>query len=119
MISLNGLTVAYGNFTLLDNIDFHISDNDKIGLVGKNGAGKSTIMKLIVGEYLPTSGSIDKPRDVRIGYLPQIMSHHRGKTVLEETLTAFEEAAGLQKEIDEINSELTNRTDYESTEYLS
>ena len=118
MISLNGLTVAYGNFTLLDNIDFHISDNDKIGLVGKNGAGKSTIMKLIVGEYLPTSGSIDKPRDVRIGYLPQIMSHHKGKTVLDETLTAFEEAAGLQKEIDEINSELANRTDYESKEYL-
>ena len=99
MISLNGLTLAYGNFTLLDNIDFHISDNDKIGLVGKNGAGKSTIMKLIVGECLPTSGSIDKPRDVRIGYLPQIMSHHKGKTVLDEALTAFEEAAGLQKEI--------------------
>ena len=118
MISLNGLTVAYGNFTLLDNIDFHISDNDKIGLVGKNGAGKSTIMKLIVGECLPTSGSIDKPRDVRIGYLPQIMSHHKGKTVLDEALTAFEEAAGLQKEIDEINSELANRTDYESKEYL-
>jgi ATP-binding cassette subfamily F protein 3 len=118
MISINSLTVSYGNFTLLDSIDFHISDNDKIGLVGKNGAGKSTIMKLIVGEYEPTSGSIDKPKGLRIGYLPQIMSHHKGKTVLEETMTAFEEAAGIQKEIDEINSELANRTDYESKEYL-
>jgi ATP-binding cassette subfamily F protein 3 len=118
MISINNLTVSYGNFTLLDSIDFHISDNDKIGLVGKNGAGKSTIMKLIVGENEPTSGSIDKPKGLRIGYLPQIMSHHKGKTVLEETMTAFDEEAGIQKEIEEINSELANRTDYESKEYL-
>ena len=61
MISINGLTVAYGGYTLLDSIDFHISEKDKIGLVGKNGAGKSTIMKLICGLQSPTSGSIDKP----------------------------------------------------------
>lgn len=64
MISINGLTVAYGGYTLLDNIDFHISEKDKIGLVGKNGAGKSTIMKLICGLQSPTSGSIDKPNDL-------------------------------------------------------
>ena len=90
MISINGLTVAYGGYTLLDSIDFHISEKDKIGLVGKNGAGKSTIMKLICGLQSPISGSIDKPNDLRIGYLPQIMEHHKGRTVMEETLTAFD-----------------------------
>ena len=87
MISINSLTVSFGGFTLLDSIDFHISENDKIGLVGKNGAGKSTVMKLICGLQSPTSGSIDKPNDIRIGYLPQIMDHHKGRTVMEEALT--------------------------------
>lgn len=118
MISINGLTVAYGNFILLDDINLHISDNDKIGLVGKNGAGKSTIMKLIVGENVPTSGSIVMPKDIRIGYLPQIMSHHKGRTVLDETMTVFDEITVLRREIDGINAELSSRTDYESDEYL-
>ena len=76
MISINNVTVAFGGFTLLDNVHFHISEQDKIGLVGKNGAGKSTLMKLITGEQSPTSGSVEKPVVVKIGYLPQIMSHH-------------------------------------------
>ena len=78
MISLNNVTVSYGSFTLLDDVSVHISESDKIGLVGKNGAGKSTLMKLITGEQSPTSGHIDMPADLRIGYLPQIMEHHRG-----------------------------------------
>lgn len=119
MISINGLTVAYGGYTLLDNIDFHISEKDKIGLVGKNGAGKSTIMKLICGLQSPTSGSIDKPNDIRIGYLPQIMEHHKGRTVMEETLTAFDHITGIQVELDGVNAMLAKRTDYESDEYLS
>ena len=118
MISINGLTVAYGGFTLLDGIDFHISENDKIGLVGKNGAGKSTIMKLICGLQSPTSGSIDKPNDLRIGYLPQIMDHHKGRTVLEEAMTAFEDVNSIQKELDSISAQLAERTDYESASYL-
>ena len=118
MISINGLTVAFGGFTLLDSIDFHISDNDKIGLVGKNGSGKSTIMKLICGLQAPTSGSVDKPNGVRIGYLPQIMEHHRGRTVLEETMTAFDHITGMQRELDGINVQLAERTDYESESYL-
>ncbi len=118
MISINGLTVAYGGFTLLDGIDFHISENDKIGLVGKNGAGKSTIMKLICGLQSPTSGSIDKPNDLRIGYLPQIMDHHKGRTVLEEALTAFEDVNSIQQELDSISAQLAERTDYESASYL-
>lgn len=118
MISINSLTVAYGGFTLLDNIDFHISGNDKIGLVGKNGAGKSTIMKLICGLQNPTSGSVDKPNDIRIGYLPQIMEHHKGRTVMEETLTAFERVDSIQKELDSIGESLASRTDYESASYM-
>lgn len=118
MISINSLTVAYGGFTLLDAIDFHISENDKIGLVGKNGAGKSTIMKLICGLQSPTSGSVEKPNDIRIGYLPQIMEHHKGRTVMEEALTAFDRVDAIQKELDSIGESLASRTDYESASYM-
>ena len=79
MISIDDVSVAYGGFVLLDKINFHISETDKIGLVGKNGAGKSTIMKLICGLQSPTSGQIDKPNRISIGYLPQIMEHHKGR----------------------------------------
>ena len=119
MISINGLTVAYGSFNLLDNLNFHISERDKIGLVGKNGSGKTTIMKLINGLQSPTSGSVDKPADLRIGYLPQIMEHHHGRTVMEETLTAFDSLAQIEKELNSVNEQLAERTDYESEEYLS
>ena len=119
MISINSLTVAFGGFTLLDSIDFHISENDKIGLVGKNGAGKSTVMKLICGLQNPTSGSIDKPNDIRIGYLPQIMDHHKGRTVMEEALTAFDQVNSIQEELDEIGVTLASRTDYESESYMN
>ena len=88
MISINNLTVSFGSWELFSRINFHISESDKIGLVGKNGAGKSTLMKIICGEMNPTSGSVDKPQHVTIGYLPQIMEHHRGRSVLEEALTA-------------------------------
>ncbi|MBQ3978920.1 MAG: ABC-F family ATP-binding cassette domain-containing protein, partial [Bacteroidales bacterium] len=105
--------------TLLDSIDFHISDNDKIGLVGKNGSGKSTIMKLICGLQVPSSGSVDKPNGVRIGYLPQIMEHHKGRTVMEETMTAFDHITSMQRELEDINVSLSERTDYESESYLA
>ena len=117
MISLNNVTVAYGSFTLLDDISVHISESDKIGLVGKNGAGKSTLMKLITGEQSPTSGHIDMPADIRIGYLPQIMEHHRGRSVLEETMTAFSGTAEIEREIASVTHELETRTDYESDSY--
>lgn len=117
MISIDDVTVAYGGFVLLDKINFHISETDKIGLVGKNGAGKSTILKLICDIQSPTSGRIDKPNDISIGYLPQIMEHHRGRTVMEEAMTAFEQTTGIEKEIEEVTRELAERTDYESDEY--
>ena len=84
MVSINNVTVAFGSYTLLDAISFHISDGEKIGLVGKNGAGKSTLMKIILGLEKPDTGSVEMPREQTIGYLPQIMEHHRGKSVLDE-----------------------------------
>ena len=84
MVSINNVTVAFGSYTLLDAVSFHISDGEKIGLVGKNGAGKSTIMKIILGVEKPDSGRVEMPREQTVGYLPQIMEHHRGKSVTAE-----------------------------------
>ena len=117
MISIEDVRVAYGGFVLLDRINFHISESDKIGLVGKNGAGKSTILKLICDIQSPTSGRIDKPNDVNIGYLPQIMEHNRGRSVLDEAMTAFESSAEIERELAEVTKELETRTDYESDAY--
>ena len=117
MISIGDLTVSYGSFTLLDHISFHISESDKIGLIGKNGAGKSTVMKLICGEQNPTSGTVDKPAHINIGYLPQIMDHNRGRSVLEEAMTVFDVFKNMEKEIEDITVQLSERTDYESAEY--
>lgn len=117
MISINNLTVAYGGFTLLNDINFHISENDKIGLVGKNGAGKSTILKLICGLQSPTSGRVAVPSGVKIGYLPQIMEHHRGKSVIDETMTAFAQMFEMEAELENITNELAQREDYESRAY--
>ena len=117
MISINSLTVAYGGFVLLNDINFHISESDKIGLVGKNGAGKSTVLKLICGIQNPTNGKVAVPNDVKIGYLPQIMEHHRGRTVIDEAMTAFAEMFALEDELEKITVELSERQDYESKEY--
>ena len=117
MISINNLTVAYGGFTLLNEINFHISESDKIGLVGKNGAGKSTILKLICGFQSPTSGKVAVPAGLKIGYLPQIMEHHRGRSVIDEAMTAFADMFALEDELEKISMELSEREDYESKEY--
>ena len=117
MISINNLTVSYGGFTLLNDINSHISENDKIGLVGKNGAGKSTILKLICGLQTPTSGKIAVPSGLKIGYLPQIMEHHKGRSVIDETMTAFADMYAQEEELDNITKELSEREDYESQEY--
>ena len=117
MISINNLTVAYGGFTLLNEINFHISESDKIGLVGKNGAGKSTSLKLICGLQSPTNGKVAVPNDVKIGYLPQIMEHHRGRSVIDEAMTAFSDMFAQEAELEGITLELAERTDYESEAY--
>ena len=119
MISVSNVTVAFGGFTLLDSVNFHIGETDKIGLVGKNGAGKSTLMKLITGEQSPTAGRIEKPSGVTIGYLPQIMEHNKGRSVMDEVMSVFDFLQGLEGELDAITAELAERTDYESKEYES
>lgn len=117
MITVNDLSLSWGAFTLLDHINIHISDNEKIGLVGKNGAGKSTLLKLILGEVSPTSGTITKTKGERIGYLPQQMSHAKDKTVMEETMKAFDALFSLHDRMDEITAQLSERTDYQSNAY--
>ena len=119
MVSVGDLTVTFGHSPLLDHISFHISDGEKIGLVGKNGAGKSTLMKVICGLQNPTSGQVDKPAGVSIGDLPQLMEHHKGRTVLEEAMTAFESLLRAEREMDEVSRQLADRIDYESAEYAA
>src|ERR1700739_3024445 len=117
MISLNGITVSFGGSSLFENVSFLINPRDRIGLAGKNGAGKSTLLKLLADQQSPTSGSIGKPKGLKIAYLPQDMVHQHGKTVFEETATAFSEIQQLEKRLSEINHELETRTDYESDSY--
>lgn len=119
MISINHLTVAYGGYTLLDDINFHISEQDRIGLVGKNGAGKSTLLKLICGFQSPTNGKVSIPSGCKVGYLPQIMEHHRGRSVMQEAMTAFDEIHEKEKELERVGAALASRSDYDSDEYMA
>lgn len=117
MISINDLTVSFGGFTLLNNINFHISENEHLALVGKNGAGKSTILKLIAGVEKPSSGSIARPSSLSVGYLPQIMQYSKDRTVLEEAMSAFAEMDSLSERLAMAEKEMECRTDYESDGY--
>ena len=117
MISVNGVTVSFGGYDLFDNISFLINPKDRIGLAGKNGAGKTTLLKVLSGNQNPTKGEISMPKSCKIGYLPQDMIHQHGRTVFEETESAFEEIQQLEFRIIEINHQLETRTDYESKEY--
>ncbi len=119
MISINNITVAFGGSAIFENVSFLINAKDRIGLAGKNGAGKSTMLKILAMEQNPTKGDIAKPNDCKIGYLPQDMRHQAGRTVLEETATAFIEIQNLEKRLEEINKELEVRTDYESDSYTN
>ena len=118
MISVNSVTVSFGGYNLFDNISFLINPKDRIGLAGKNGAGKSTMLKLLAVEQNPTKGEIAVPKECKIGYLPQDMIHQHGRTVFEETETAFDEIQRLEKRIEDINHQLETRTDYESEGYM-
>lgn len=117
MISVNNLTVTFGGWDLFSDISFMINPKDRIGLVGKNGAGKSTMLKVLIGEQPATTGGVSKNSDCTLGYLPQQMKVSDGKTVFEETATAFEEVIRLEKEIEYVTEQLSIRTDYESDEY--
>ena len=117
MISIDNLTVSFGGWTLFDGISFLVNEKDRIGLVGKNGAGKTTILKLIAGLQQPTSGAVTKNGDCTIGYLPQQMQVADTTTLIAETAKAFEEVLAIEAEIERLTAEIASRTDYESEEY--
>ncbi len=117
MISIEGLTVEFGGFTLFDDISFVVNKKDRIALVGKNGAGKSTMLKIFAGIQQPTRGNVSLPKDVTIGYLPQHMVLKDGNTVLEEAALAFDHIHQIERELEEVNHQLAERTDYESNAY--
>ncbi|MDD2612331.1 MAG: ABC-F family ATP-binding cassette domain-containing protein [Bacteroidales bacterium] len=117
MISVDGLTVEFSGFTLFDGISYVVNKKDRIGLVGKNGAGKSTMLKIFAGIQQPTRGRVTVPKDVTVGYLPQQMIHEDGRTVLEEAESAFKSIFDLQAAIEQINLQLAEREDYESEGY--
>lgn len=119
MISVEGLTVEFGGFTLFDDISFVVNKKDRIALVGKNGAGKSTMLKIFAGLQQPTSGTVNLPKEITIGYLPQQMQLSDTHTVREEAELAFEHIRKMEQEIERFNQELTKRTDYESESYHS
>ena len=118
MLNLTNISVSFGGRDLYKNISFQINSKDKIGIVGKNGAGKSTLLKLITGDQQPTSGSIQKQNTLTVGYLPQELKVNSSNPILEEVLTANHEVFDLNKRLDQINSDLTVRTDYESDSYM-
>ena len=118
MITVNDIAVEFGGKTLFSEVTFAINENDKIALMGKNGAGKSTLLKIVAGQSKPTRGVISAPSDAVVAYLPQHLLTSDDCTVMEEASKAFAEILDMKKEIDEINDQLTIRTDYESDEYM-
>ncbi|MDP2236221.1 MAG: ABC-F family ATP-binding cassette domain-containing protein [Bacteroidales bacterium] len=117
MISIDGLTVEFGNTILFKDISFAINEKDRIALMGKNGAGKSTLLKIIAGEKTPSRGKVTAPNDAVIAYLPQHLLTQDGRTVFEEASQAFAQVLEMEQEIEKLNLELSSRTDYESAEY--
>ena len=117
MISVENLQVEFGGFTLFDDVSFVINKKDRIALVGKNGAGKSTLLKILAGLQSPTHGTVSIPKETTIGYLPQQMQLKDTRTVREEAELAFEQIHEMEREINRLNMELEERTDYESEAY--
>jgi len=118
MISVDQLSIEFGGFQLFKDVSFVVNPKDRIGLVGKNGAGKSTLLKVFMGLQPATKGNVSIPPDVSLGYLPQNMICRDSRTVFDEAREAFSEVLKLDNEIKKINVQLSERTDYESLEYL-
>ncbi len=118
MISVDGLTMEFGGTTLFKDISFVINDKDRIALMGKNGAGKSTLLKIIAGVKSPSRGRVATPKEAVIAYLPQHLMTDNERTVFEEASQAFAHIADMQQKIDELNLQLSTRTDYESESYF-
>ncbi len=118
MISVEGLAVEFGGTTLFKDISFQINEKDRIALMGKNGAGKSTLLKILAGVRPPTRGTVSAPKDCVVAYLPQHLMTEDGRTVFEETSQAFAHLHEAEAEIERLNAELAQRTDYESDSYM-
>ena len=119
MISVEHLGIEFSAHPLFMDVSFVVGDRDRIALTGKNGAGKSTLMKIIAGQQMPTSGSISTPRSTTIGYLPQVMELAGERTVIDEALLAFDHIRDLQADIERMQAEMAERTDYESDDYMA
>ena len=117
MISIDGLGVEFGGTTLFKDISFVVNEKDRIALMGKNGAGKSTLLKILAGAKTPSYGKVSAPEDAVIAYLPQHLLTENNRTVFEEASQAFVELIAMQQEMEEMNRQLSSRTDYESQEY--
>jgi len=117
MISIEGLTVRFGGFTLFDSVSFVVNRKDRIALTGRNGAGKTTLLKILAGLQSPTSGIVSIPKEMTIGYLPQQMQIVDTQTVIAETERAFEHIHQIEREINDLNQELSERTDYDSDDF--
>ena len=118
MLSVENIELSFGGRRLFDEISFFVGPGEKVGLTGKNGAGKSTLLKVILGDQNIDSGRVNLPRETVLGYLPQEMQHDEESTPLETAFKAFEKAAGIEAEIEELNKQLSERTDYESDSYM-
>ena len=119
MLSIDNIRVDFGGRNLFHDVSFIVNKKDRIALIGKNGAGKSTLLKIIANIQQPTEGTVTKPKDYTIGYLPQVMNHTDGKTVFEEAETAFAHIHDMEARIEWLNTQLAERTDYDSEEYHS
>lgn len=117
MLNIHNLSISFGGEYLFDEITFRLGAGDRVGLIGKNGAGKSTMLKILSGEMEPDTGQIATDKDLKIGFLKQDIDFVEGRTVLEESYQAFEEIKRLEKKLEEINHQLAERTDYESDSY--
>lgn len=118
MVSIDGLAVEFSGTTLFSDVSFQINEKDRIALMGKNGAGKSTLLKILAGIRQPTRGKVTAPKDCVIAYLPQHLMVEDGRTVYDETAQAFAHLHEMEREINRLNNELAQRTDYESDEYM-
>ncbi|MCA0348739.1 MAG: ABC-F family ATP-binding cassette domain-containing protein [Bacteroidetes bacterium] len=117
MLNIHNLSVSFGGTFLFEEVTFRLGSGDRVGLVGKNGAGKSTMLKILAGDFKPDSGQIATEKEVRMGFLRQDIDFEVGRTVLEEAYEAFTEIKRVERKLEEINHQLVTRTDYESEDY--
>jgi ATP-binding cassette subfamily F protein 3 len=117
MLNIHNLSVSFGGTYLFEEVTFRLGSGDRVGLVGKNGAGKSTMLKILAGDFKPDSGQIATEKEIKMGFLRQDIDFDHGRTVLEEAYEAFTEIKAVEKKLEKINHQLVSRTDYESETY--